>query len=870
MPVFRKLVKSDENIDTGKKNRKLVLKKSSVDLDQIFENVLAEVREYVIGQENYTENLCKAFERPFLYDNEKTYANIAMIFGPAGCGRYYAIRAFTTIMAKEKLLKSADIYNLDFSKYTSDESIDDLFYPDLYKALYGKAEVVVINDFEKGCEKTLDCINSLVQYGTIKLDKRFCWSKGDLQEVSGSYSLDTMDSLNANNKYIFLISEKKQDVVLTRLPSNFTLEIMDVMTSCALTDECLVEIAQSFIADLQDKIKESTGIILHEQNIVENIVRNCDKSRGIEQIADLINKRLYNAIVNLILENSVDRNEEYVLEFKENALYLDSYFLTEIRRKIDEVLVANSKAKLNEIIGLNPVKEFFGKLEAQIRYSNKKDKKIEISRHMIFTGNPGTGKTTIARIMADFLKGLGCLSSGHMIESTRDDFVGQYIGETALKTKAVLKRAKGGILFIDEAYSLVRGSNDIFGLEAVDALVKYIEDNRDDLVVILAGYKKEMTDFMKANSGLTSRFNYTIEFPDYTSEELLEILNIMCNKKGFEIQQNYEIEMQRYLEEQKMQLEINFGNARFVRNMVEKAIINYASRTLEYDNVKNILTLEDFEVEKHEPKEKFDLDKTLKQIVGMQNVKEFIKTLQSYVQLNQLRKEMGLQVDETQTLHMVFAGNPGTGKTTMARIVSEMFYAMGVLKTNKLVETDRAGLVSGYVGQTALKTKDVINRAKGGVLFIDEAYSLITDNNNDFGKEAIEILLKEMDDNRDELIVILAGYTEDMKKFMNSNPGLLSRFPQFIEFEDYTSDELLEISKIILNSKGFCLEKSAERKMLEVFEKVRKTKNFGNGRFARNICEKAIRQLSVRLSQCNEFSPELLSTITADDIEKVL
>lgn len=231
------------------------------------------------------------------------------------------------------------------------------------------------------------------------------------------------------------------------------------------------------------------------------------------------------------------------------------------------------------------------------------------------------------------------------------------------------------------------------------------------------------------------------------------------------------------------------------------------------------------------------------------------------------RKQLGIDVEQNQALHMIFTGNPGTGKTTMARIMGEVLHELGILATKNIVETDRAGLVAGYVGQTAIKTKSIISQALDGVLFIDEAYSLASgENSNDFGKEAIDTLVKDMDDNRDRLVVILAGYTNEMQRFLDMNPGLKSRFPNVVEFPDYTPEELLYISEGMLEQKRYKLDDAAKIKLEDVYKEAIQSKDFGNGRFARNVCEKAIRNLSTRLSKSNDFSLQALTTITAEDI----
>lgn len=536
----------------------------------------------------------------------------------------------------------------------------------------------------------------------------------------------------------------------------------------------------------------------------------------------------------------------------------------------------NLEEELASIIGLESVKDFV-RTQYNVILAREKRKKAQLnvdttqSLNMIFSGNPGTGKTTMARVVADMFHSMGLLKSGHLIETDKGGLIAEYVGQTAKKTEGVFKSALGGVLFIDEAYAITNDGSS-FGQECIDTLVKLIEDYRGEILVILAGYSKEMNDFMKANSGLESRFPLNIEFLDYSADELFEIGKNMIAKKGFCLSEDAVLVFKEAIYDLKRHATATSGNGRMVRNFIEEIIRNQSSRiALSEVSAEEMTVILPKDIESETTRETvYDLEAELRKVVGLDSVKKYIRSLNARLMVQEQRKKHGLKVSATQTLHMIFMGNPGTGKTMMARTVANVLFDMGIISTNKLVETDRSGLVAGYVGQTAIKTREVIESALNGVLFIDEAYALAQGGDNDFGQEAIDTLVKMMDDNRDRLVVILAGYYEDMQNFLNQNAGLNSRFPNVIEFEDYSTGELLSIAEKMYKEQGYVLSFEAAGLLEKIFEEGKKQPQFGNGRFVRNIFEKSLNCQAVRLSRSGTISTAELSTITAEDIEEVL
>jgi AAA+ superfamily predicted ATPase len=261
----------------------------------------------------------------------------------------------------------------------------------------------------------------------------------------------------------------------------------------------------------------------------------------------------------------------------------------------------------------------------------------------------------------------------------------------------------------------------------------------------------------------------------------------------------------------------------------------------------------------------------LDSLAGLETVKEQVLELVNFIKVQRLRQIKGLPVTPI-SLHTVFYGNPGTGKTSVARLLSNIFKSLGVLSKGHLVETDRSGLVAGYVGQTALKVNEIVNQALGGILFIDEAYALTESDKEDFGREAIDTLIKQMEDHRDDLVVIVAGYTEKMEHFLQSNPGLRSRFNRYWKFEDYTADQLLEIFDSFCKNDGFRLSIDAKKRLAEIFQRAYEQRNqtFGNARLARNLFESTISNQASRIVNMRNPSADILATIEPNDIPDMM
>ena len=613
-------------------------------------------------------------------------------------------------------------------------------------------------------------------------------------------------------------------------------------------------------------------------NGAEELARKCIKQMYESRDRDFANGRSMRSLFDQICKKQAQRlqNDDITSMSDEQLMTIEAADVPYEEPQTvdyDECL-----KKLDGLVGLASVKKEISNLAAFLNLQIRRgESNTFVGKHYVFTGNPGTGKTTVARIMADVFKTLGVISRGQLVEADRAKLVAGYSGQTAIKTNQLIDTALGGVLFIDEAYTLRSNDGDVFGAEAIDTLLKRLEDDRGKFVCIVAGYTDQMHDFIDSNPGLKSRFTQTIHFDDYTPDELTKIFLNLASEKSFSIDKETEQAIHRQFEQLYLRRDKNFGNAREARRIFDEAVEKQSQRLVglmgqpgfqEQDMFRIIADdLPMAQSEKARP-----LDEVLNELdgfVGMRSVKNLIRRLAVQSMFMKQRAAMGAGNVQQLAMNFVLTGNPGTGKTSIARKMGEVLNAMDILPTSRVLEASRATLVGKYLGETPKIVNNMCDKAMGGILFIDEAYTL-SDQSDQYGKEAIDTLMKRMEDDRGKFVVIVAGYKDKMEDFLQMNPGLASRFTHKLHIDDYNEDELLAIFKKMAQEEQYTLSPTAEFKALDVIYKMVMTKDesFGNAREMRNLLDATVQQLSQRVSQLppDQVTKESYQIILPEDI----
>lgn len=593
MDALNQSLKEDYHVQEPKEEK-------PVDDKAVFAQMEEALNKEIIGQKEAVHNLCAALRRPYVMGTEKNHArNVILIMGKEGVGRHACVAAASRVLYQHQIFTSPDVNTIDLSRYTS-ASQEQVFVQDLYQALHQNGGMIVFENFKQGFAPFLRMVSSLAENGSVLLNKRYVLRQGILVENQSGLVKDAVDSLSAQDKYLIFITHGSLSDVQDAFGADFMKHVLDTITFDSLDADAVKQIISGQTEQLKQKCDSQLHVALTiDPSINDWVLSHYDKEHGADAVVAQFND-FYISLSEAVLK---DNAKEISLQVEDDVPYAryDGKKISICRSQNSQAEMDAVSKELDSVIGLDNVKSYIRSLQAHVLINQRRRqqglKTTEISKHMIFTGNPGTGKTTIARLFARYMKAIGALSQGQLVEVTRADLVAKYVGQTAPLTMSVIRSALGGVLFIDEAYSLYRGRDDSFGLEAIDTLVKAMEDNRDDLIVILAGYKKEMAAFLEANSGLKSRFPNIIEFPDYTGEQLMAIADQIAKGKGYRIDDSVKAPLTAWFDQKQAESAATAGNGRLARNTIEEAILRQSERLLKEENADmDLLKKEDFSI----------------------------------------------------------------------------------------------------------------------------------------------------------------------------------------------------------------------------------------------------------------------------------
>ena len=555
------------------------------------------------------------------------------------------------------------------------------------------------------------------------------------------------------------------------------------------------------------------------------------------------------------------------------------HIMKAISRKNSPDKTDDAYTKLMEMTGLDSIKERIEQMRSLVDFCNKRKAAGLPAKmpalHTCFIGNPGTGKTTVAKLIGQIYKDLGLLSKGEVVEEERKTLIGRFYDSENKSVADAIERAQGGILFIDEAYNLyIKDDPKDPGKRILENLLTELADeSKRDWMLILAGYPAEMSEMLNSNTGLASRLGDPFHFEDYTEDQLMEIADLYCTRNKFMLTDESRTHLRAVIRRELSMKDEKFGNGRFVNNLMDKIVTeNMAHRlsSVSSPTAEQLQTILPEDIPSLRKTTQSSGIAGLKQLIGLEDIKQSIESHMNYVKMTNMRIQSGLG-GEMPPLHMIFTGNPGTGKTTVAAFMGEIYASMGILSHGDVISVERSDLVGSHIGETELKVRSILNRAKGNVLFIDEAYQLYNgDDGKDFGKIAMDTLLTTLSRDNIDMIVILAGYTDEMDKMIAMNPGIKSRFPYTFHFEDYSIDELVAIAVQTVKKQNYEFTPEALEKLtlLTKAEIAKKDASYGNARFVKRlISTKILTAMADRIAAlgCSPTA-EQLRTIIADDI----
>jgi SpoVK/Ycf46/Vps4 family AAA+-type ATPase len=738
----------------------------------------------------------------------------------------------------------------DFLIYTQNSQLVDNIVSILNKYCrtynYLSNKNVMYIDTEMFIMRAKDCYDVVLQLDKLYVEYDFLvFGNLDKAENINEYRLDTFLSMipkfyNRNKRSITIFTGEKKVVE----------KIIEKYDSLQKIFIHKIDVEALDVKEVKNKIYNKLNKVVNLTNSAKTEIDNyIEKSyqKGIQNESKFINDVYEYVVYNKYKEN-----------VKDDDIKLENLGFSKDSIKVDDVL-----KKINNLVGLAEVKQRVNEIIKYLEFQRKIGETENINCNMLFRGNAGTGKTTMTKLMAELFSGLGIIKSNKVIEVIGKDLIGIHLGETAPKTQRIIDSALDGVLVIDEAHTIAtsKGNAD-YPAEAIATICDSMDRYKNRLIIIFAGNSKEMSNFLSKYPGLSSRIGFSIEFEDFTVENLMNIFENKLKERKYDIEDLAKAHIKKNIE--KAKISRNFGNARYIDTIFEKLILTHATHCLDDKNLK-LITVQDVEnMEKAEISKDITIDdilKDLNSLIGLKNIKEMIEGFVSVLEFN---KKLNRKTDFN--MHMIFKGNAGTGKTTVARLIANIYYSLGYIRKNKVVEVQSQDLIAEWLGQTGPKTQAVIDSALDGVLFIDEAYSLMEHRGStaSYTAEAIATLLKAMEDYKGRLIVIFAGYTEEMMQFRDLNPGLKSRIGFELTFNDYDVDELVQIFEKKIKDQELEIDKKAISKARKILEEAKKVENFGNGRFVDNMVQRVIIEHAKRMK--NEENPEILRLITAEDI----
>lgn len=840
----------------------------------IFKNIEKKLNNEFIGQKNFFSNLCTYFREKITNDEN----GILLLVGSKDTFKKASIRFIFQELKENGVIENGEVDDIDLSEYSFKLGYN-AFLTDLYEKLNNDSKCIIFKNIDMASEELLSLLANIRPNSCLALKSEYIFKNKFMIEAEADESHEKINAFLCHNKFFVFVYNNDDNERFNKIKDKYLKNSEDIFYTKDLTkEERNLVIKRETIREINEIEKEFNIEVILEMKEDSKMVDDyllCSHLQDFFRedinldVKKYVSYKVYKPLRNLINNQGLQNENKILIYVKENEIYCKTN--DEVYKLSDYSIptLEEARYKLDSIIGIDELKEFIHNVENNYKVQEIRErlglKSSMPSLNMIFAGNAGTGKTNAARVTFEYLNALGIIKKGVFREVSKADFITENPSDAAKRTNDIINSALGGVLFIDEAYSLCQDENDKVGKEIVDALLKGIEDNRDDLIVIIAGYENDIKKFLKYNQGLSSRFPNTIHFHDYDPKQMYAIAVNIAKSKGYKISEKAKSGLIDLFTKNQLIGKNDLGNARFVRNIVENAILDASKKYLSNKEREiDVLERDNFNFK---AKAKFDLEEKLKGIIGLDEVKNLLRSQYKLLIAQEKRKSVGVHTKIEQNLNMVFAGNPDTGKTSIARLVAEMLNSMGLLKGGQLIETDRSSFVSDIPGQTAKKTEEKFKEAIGGILFIDEAYTLA---NDDLGREAVETLLKLIEDYSKEVIVILAGYEEEMENFFDVNIGLKSRFPLWTTFQDYNPNELLEMSIKLIEANGFKLSKNAYVSLKNSFVDIYKNSDAtsGNGRMVRNYVERLIRNQSIRIAE-EDISVYEMNLITTKDIEKI-